>query len=137
MPLYEYQCQKCGVKEEVIQKFSDPLRTVCSHCGGEVRKLISSPAIKFKGSGFYITDYAKPVSESSAATSEKSGLDTARSEGQSKSGETRSEATKSESAKSESAKSESGKSESTKSEPARSKPAKSESTTSESKAGSK
>lgn len=132
MPLYEYQCQKCGVKEEVIQKFSDPLRTVCSHCGGEVRKLISSPAIKFKGSGFYITDYAKPGSESSASTSEKSGLDAARSEGQSKSGENRSEVTKSESAKSEA-----GKSESTKSEPARSEPAKSESTTSESKAGSK
>ena len=59
MPLYEYECDACGRRFERIQKFSDPLVTVCPTCGGAVRKLFSSPAIKFKGSGFYITDYAK------------------------------------------------------------------------------
>ncbi len=59
MPLYEYQCDTCSHRFEVIQKFSDPLVTVCPKCSGAVRKLFSSPAIQFKGSGFYITDYAK------------------------------------------------------------------------------
>jgi putative FmdB family regulatory protein len=59
MPLYEYQCESCNHRFEVIQKYSDPLVTVCPKCGGEVRKLLSSPAIQFKGSGFYITDYAR------------------------------------------------------------------------------
>ncbi|HWF85712.1 MAG TPA: zinc ribbon domain-containing protein [Vicinamibacterales bacterium] len=59
MPLYEYQCDVCGHRFEKIQKYSDPLETTCPKCGGVVRKLVSSPAIQFKGSGFYITDYAK------------------------------------------------------------------------------
>src|SRR5436190_17106078 len=59
MPLYEYQCDACGHRFEVIQKFSDPLVDTCPKCGSPVRKLMSSPAIQFKGSGFYITDYAK------------------------------------------------------------------------------
>jgi putative FmdB family regulatory protein len=59
MPLYEYQCDACGHRFEVIQKFSDPLIETCPKCGSPVRKLMSSPAIQFKGSGFYITDYAK------------------------------------------------------------------------------
>jgi putative FmdB family regulatory protein len=59
MPLYEYQCDACGHRFEKIQKFSDPLVDTCPVCGGAVRKLISSPAIQFKGSGFYITDYPK------------------------------------------------------------------------------
>jgi putative FmdB family regulatory protein len=59
MPLYEYQCDACSHKFEKIQKFSDPLESTCPKCGGHVHKLMSSPAIQFKGSGFYITDYAK------------------------------------------------------------------------------
>jgi putative FmdB family regulatory protein len=59
MPLYEYQCDACGHRFEKIQKFSDPLEDKCPKCGGKVHKLMSSPAIQFKGSGFYITDYAK------------------------------------------------------------------------------
>ena len=59
MPLYEYQCDACGHRFEKIQKFSDPIVDTCPICGGAVRKLMSSPAIQFKGSGFYITDYAK------------------------------------------------------------------------------
>jgi putative FmdB family regulatory protein len=59
MPLYEYQCEKCEQRFERIQKFSDPPVETCPTCGGKVRKLLSSPAIQFKGSGWYITDYAK------------------------------------------------------------------------------
>ena len=59
MPLYEYQCEACAHRFERIQKFSDPPIESCPTCGGAVKKLISSPAIQFKGSGWYITDYAK------------------------------------------------------------------------------
>ena len=59
MPLYEYQCAACEQRFERIQKFSDPPVDTCPSCGGKVRKLLSSPAIQFKGSGWYITDYAK------------------------------------------------------------------------------
>ena len=59
MPLYEYECAACAHRFERIQKFSDPLVDVCPECGGAVRKLLSSPAIQFKGSGFYITDYPR------------------------------------------------------------------------------
>lgn len=64
MPLYEYQCESCGHRFEVIQKFSDAPVDVCPKCGAKVHKLISSPAIQFKGSGWYITDYAKKDSTS-------------------------------------------------------------------------
>ena len=59
MPLYEYQCDACAHRFEVIQKYSDAPIDVCPKCGGVVKKLLSSPAIQFKGSGCYITDYAK------------------------------------------------------------------------------
>jgi putative FmdB family regulatory protein len=60
MPLYEYQCDACGSRFERIRKFSDPPIELCPNCGElKVRKLLSSPAIQFKGSGFYITDYAR------------------------------------------------------------------------------
>ena len=72
MPLYEYECDACAHRFEKIQKFSDPLVDVCPKCSGHVRKLLSSPAIQFKGSGWYITDYAKKsgnVDSSSSAGS--------------------------------------------------------------------
>ena len=60
MPLYEYRCEACGRRFEKIQKFSDQPLETCELCGkGPVHKLLSSPAIQFKGSGWYITDYAK------------------------------------------------------------------------------
>ncbi len=59
MPLYEYQCDACAHRFEVIQKFSDSPIDVCPKCGGAVKKLLSSPAIQFKGTGWYITDYAR------------------------------------------------------------------------------
>lgn len=65
MPLYEYQCDACAHRFEVIQKFSDAPIEVCPKCGGAVKKLLSSPAIQFKGSGWYITDYAKQGSRDS------------------------------------------------------------------------
>jgi putative FmdB family regulatory protein len=58
VPLYEYQCAKCGVFE-LIRKFSDEPLVVCPTCGSEVSKLLSAPAIQFKGTGWYITDYAR------------------------------------------------------------------------------
>ena len=58
MPLYEYQCQQCSERVEILQRMSDPPYAHCPKCGGEMKKLLSSPAIQFKGSGFYKTDYA-------------------------------------------------------------------------------
>ncbi len=59
MPLYEYECERCSIRFEVIQKFSDPPVDKCRSCGGPVRRLLSAPAIQFKGTGWYITDYAR------------------------------------------------------------------------------
>jgi putative FmdB family regulatory protein len=59
MPLYEYECDKCGHRFEKIQKFSDPPLDVCPKCGGVLHKLQSAPAFQFKGTGWYVTDYAK------------------------------------------------------------------------------
>jgi putative FmdB family regulatory protein len=59
VPLYEYQCTKCGHQFEMIQKFSDSPKTKCPKCGGRLEKLVSAPAIQFKGSGWYVTDYGK------------------------------------------------------------------------------
>ncbi len=62
MPLYEYQCLDCKTHFEKIQKFSDPPLQKCEKCGGKLERLISSPAIQFKGTGWYVTDYAKKSS---------------------------------------------------------------------------
>jgi putative FmdB family regulatory protein len=72
MPLYEYQCDQCAHRFEVIQKYSDAPIDVCPKCGGPVKKLLSSPAIQFKGTGWYITDYARSgkSDSGSAASSE-------------------------------------------------------------------
>jgi putative FmdB family regulatory protein len=79
MPLYEYECDSCGHRFEVIQKFSDPLVKVCPKCGCKVEKLLSSPAIQFKGSGFYINDYArKGSSEGSSDKSSEKPAETAK-----------------------------------------------------------
>ena len=72
MPIYEYQCEQCGTRFEEIQQMSDPNVEQCPNCGkGPVRRLLSSPAIQFKGSGWYVTDYAgkgKPDSASVEST---------------------------------------------------------------------
>ena len=59
MPVYEYECAKCGGRVEELQKFSDPPPKKHNGCGGRLKRLLSAPAIQFKGSGWYITDYAR------------------------------------------------------------------------------
>jgi putative FmdB family regulatory protein len=85
MPLYEYECDACGQRFEKIQKFSDPPLEVCAKCGkGPIHKLLSSPAIQFKGSGWYITDYARKSSpdssQKSTSSSESSSSETKKSD---------------------------------------------------------
>jgi putative FmdB family regulatory protein len=78
MPLYEYKCKKCHRRLEKIQKFSDPPMSKCPECGGALEQLLSAPAVQFKGSGWYVTDYAKkggapsPATEGPSDKSEKS-----------------------------------------------------------------
>ena len=88
MPLYEYECDACDRRFEVIQKFSETTEQ-CRLCGkGPVRRLMSSPAIQFKGSGFYITDYAqkgKSGESSSGAESSEKKSDTTKSDTSTKS----------------------------------------------------
>jgi putative FmdB family regulatory protein len=92
LPLYEYECPKCGVFER-MQKFSDPVLSSCPTCGQPVEKLLSPPAIQFKGSGWYVTDYAGKSSgkdekkgESKASESkEKGGGESKKTESSSKS----------------------------------------------------
>ena len=77
MPLYEYVCAACGHRFERIQKFADPPLEQCPKCGGAVHKLQSAPAFQFKGSGWYITDYARKDSGAEAKTSSAGGETTA------------------------------------------------------------
>jgi len=92
MPLYEYECKKCGHRFEKIQKFSDKMVKKCPECGGQVEQMISAPAVQFKGSGWYVTDYAKKSSSkgnpssgngSASASSSDSKTDTSNSSGSS------------------------------------------------------
>lgn len=85
MPLYEYQCENCGELFEVMQKFSDEPLTTHAKCGGKVHRLLSAPALQFKGSGWYVTDYAKG-SGSSGNGSSKSGETTSSGSSGEKSG---------------------------------------------------
>jgi putative FmdB family regulatory protein len=75
MALYEYQCDVCGHRFEVIQKWSDPQKDTCPKCGGAVHKLQSAPAFQFKGTGWYVTDYAKKDQGGSNRSSGDSGSD--------------------------------------------------------------
>ena len=98
MPLYEYVCQKCGRKTEVLQRMNErPLR-ICPHCGGKkLKKAFSAPAIQFKGSGFYITDYARGTNAGKSGESPKAAAESKSSE--SKPSEAASDAKPSESKK--------------------------------------
>jgi putative FmdB family regulatory protein len=58
VPLYEYECEKCGRKTEKIENVSGPHLKKCPHCGGKVERVVTAPAIQFKGAGWYVTDYA-------------------------------------------------------------------------------
>lgn len=80
MPLYEYQCKKCGHRFEKIQKFSDKPVKKCPECGGPVEQTISAPAVQFKGSGWYVTDYAKKSHTSSSDSAAKESKETKKEE---------------------------------------------------------
>jgi len=82
MPLYEYECAACGHRFEVIQRFSDAPIEVCPKCNAAVHKLLSAPAIQFKGTGWYVTDYAH---KNSTEASSKSGSQASESASDSKS----------------------------------------------------
>ena len=98
MPLYEYLCDTCGEKFEVMQKFADQPLSTHDKCGGKVARLISAPALQFKGTGWYITDYAKGGSSSSGNSGKDEG-------GKSKNAEnSKSEGSKSDGSKTESSK---------------------------------
>ena len=73
MPLYEYQCKKCGYRFEKLRQFSDKPIKKCPDCGGAVEQLISASAVQFKGSGWYVTDYAKQGSSQPSPSSSESG----------------------------------------------------------------
>jgi putative FmdB family regulatory protein len=90
MPLYEYHCRQCDQTFEVMQKFSDSPLTVHAGCGGEVERLLSPPALQFKGSGWYVTDYGRSGSSGSSNGSEKSSKTEGKADGKS---ETKSETT--------------------------------------------
>ena len=70
MPIYEYECKKCKAHVEAFQKVSDKPLTKCRKCGGKLEKKISAPAIQFKGSGWYVTDYAGKTTKSEKSESE-------------------------------------------------------------------
>ena len=72
MPLYEYECKKCKHRFEKILKFSDKHLTKCPECGGPLEQVISAPAVQFKGSGWYVTDYANKKSSAAHTTSSES-----------------------------------------------------------------
>jgi putative FmdB family regulatory protein len=92
MPLYEYQCGACGARFELIRKFSDPPLEVCPTCGkGPVQKLISSPAFQFKGSGWYITDYARKSGSGDSKGGEQKGSDSKSDKESSSQGESKSD----------------------------------------------
>ena len=80
MPLYEYQCKKCGHRFEKIQKFSDKMVRKCPECGGPVEQMISAPAVQFKGSGWYVTDYAKKSHAPSSDSGSKDSKETKKEE---------------------------------------------------------
>jgi len=85
MPLYEYECKKCHNRFERIQKFSDPHVKKCPKCGGPIEQVISAPAVQFKGSGWYVTDYAKKSSAPSSSSNSSNGDSSSKKEGKSKS----------------------------------------------------
>jgi putative FmdB family regulatory protein len=115
MPLYEYECEKCGHRFEKIQKFSDKMVKKCPECGGKVEQMISAPAVQFKGSGWYVTDYAnKSHAPSSDGGKDSKKEEKSKSEGSSKDGSSKENSSKESSAKDSSSKDSSSKESSSK-----------------------
>jgi putative FmdB family regulatory protein len=101
MPLYEYECKKCHHRFERIQKFSDRHVKKCPECGGPIEQMISAPAVQFKGSGWYVTDYPKKSSGAPGSSSDSSAKSESKSDSKS---ESKSESKKDEKPKAESPK---------------------------------
>jgi putative FmdB family regulatory protein len=99
MPLYEYECRSCGKRIEVLQRFEEAPLTVCPTCGGDLKKLFSAPAVQFKGTGWYVTDYGGKGA--SGADGKGSGKTEAKAEGAADSGKTEKKETPAPAAKSE------------------------------------
>ena len=120
MPLYEYLCKKCGHRFEKIQKFSDRMVKKCPECGGQVEQMISAPAVQFKGSGWYVTDYAKksssPGSSGDSSSKEKKD-DKPKSDSSSKDGSSKESSSKETSSKESSSKDSSSRESSSKDAP--------------------
>lgn len=70
MPMYEYECQQCHKRMEKIQHFDDPEESVCVHCGGKLERLVSAPALQFKGGGWHVNDYASKAAASAPSSCE-------------------------------------------------------------------
>jgi putative FmdB family regulatory protein len=105
MPLYEYECKKCHHRFERIQTFAAPHTKKCPECGGPIEQMISAPAVQFKGSGWYVTDYPKKSSGGSASSSDSTSKSESKSESKNDSSsksEPKSESKKESSSKSES-----------------------------------
>jgi putative FmdB family regulatory protein len=112
MPLYEYECKKCGHRFEKIQKFSDRMVKKCPKCGGVVEQMISAPAVQFKGSGWYVNDYPKKSSgagSSDGGSKESKKDDKSKSESSSKESSSKDSSSKDGSSKESSAKESSSK----------------------------
>jgi putative FmdB family regulatory protein len=117
MPLYEYECKKCGHRFEKIQLYSAKMVKKCPECGGQVEQMISAPAVQFKGSGWYVTDYAKKTSSqgsSGDSGSKEKKDDKAKAEGGSKDSSSKDSGAKDMSSKDSSAKESSSKESSSK-----------------------
>ena len=108
MPLYEYQCKQCAHRFEKIQSFSAPEEKVCPECGGEVERLISAPAIQFKGAGWYVNDYAGRNKAPSSGKSDGSKDGGSKDGGKDVSAKSAESSSKSEGGKSDSGKSDGG-----------------------------
>jgi putative FmdB family regulatory protein len=117
MPLYEYECKKCGHRFEKIQKFSDKMVKKCPECGGQVEQMISAPAVQFKGSGWYVTDYAKKSSSPGSSGGDSGSKD--KSDDKSKSDSSSKDASSKDSSSKESSKAGSSKESSSKETPRR------------------
>jgi putative FmdB family regulatory protein len=123
MPLYEYECKKCGHRFEKIQLYSDKMVKKCPECGGQVEQMISAPAVQFKGSGWYVTDYAKkPSSPGSSGSGDPSSKD--KKDDKSKSDSSSKESSSKDSSKESSSKETSSKESSSKERPSKESPRK-------------
>jgi len=123
MPLYEYECEKCGHRFEKIQKFSDKMLKKCPECGGRIEQMISAPAVQFKGSGWYVTDYANksqsPSSDGGKDSKDSKKEDKSKSESSPKDGSSKESSSKESSSKDSPSKESSSKESATKESTAR------------------